>query len=56
MEGKSYCTYITIKEFIFIHAYVTGEEISSSQALQILGQFDSEKIPGIIRETKIIHV
>ncbi|OUB82600.1 50S ribosomal protein L7ae [Bacillus thuringiensis serovar medellin] len=52
MGVNSYYTYITIKEVIFIHAYVTGEEIPSSQALQILGQFDSEEISGTIRETR----
>ncbi|PGA90696.1 hypothetical protein [Bacillus toyonensis] len=52
MDGNSYYTYITIKELIFIHVYVTGEEIPSSQALQILGQFDPEEIPGTIRETR----
>ncbi|MEX0417274.1 hypothetical protein [Bacillus sp. C30] len=52
MDGNSYYTYITIKELIFIHAYVIGEKIPSSQALQILGQFDSEEIPGTIRETR----
>jgi hypothetical protein len=31
---------------------VTGEEIPSSQALQILGQFNSEEISGTIRETR----
>ncbi|MEX5521506.1 hypothetical protein [Bacillus cereus] len=52
MGGNSYYTYITIKELIFIYAYVTGEGIPSSQALQILGQFDFEEIPGTIRETR----
>ena len=52
MGGNSYYTYITIKELIFIHAYVTGEGIRSSQALQILGQLDSEEMPGTIRETR----
>ncbi|PEJ63674.1 50S ribosomal protein L7ae, partial [Bacillus wiedmannii] len=52
MGGNLYYTYITIKEIIFIHAYVTGKEIPSSQALQILGQFDPEEIPGTIRETR----
>jgi hypothetical protein len=52
MGVNSYYTYITIKEVIFIHAYVTGEEIPSSQALQILGQFNSEEISGTIRETR----
>ncbi|MGH1233091.1 hypothetical protein ACQVT0_30905, partial [Bacillus toyonensis] len=27
MSGNSHYNYITIKELIFIHAYVTGEEI-----------------------------
>ncbi|PGA90433.1 50S ribosomal protein L7ae [Bacillus toyonensis] len=52
MSGNSYYTYITIKELIFIHAYVTGEEIPSSQVLQPLGQFDPEEIPGSIRQTR----
>jgi hypothetical protein len=52
MGGNVYYTCITIKEIIFIHAYVTGKEIPSSQALQILGQFDPEEIPGTIRETR----
>jgi hypothetical protein len=53
MGGNLYDTHITIKEIIiFIHAYVTGKEIPSSQALQILGQFDPEEIPGTIRETR----
>jgi hypothetical protein len=43
MGGNVYYTCITIKEIIFIHAYVTGKEIPSSQALQILGQFDPKK-------------
>lgn len=51
MSGNSHYNYITIKELIFIHAYVTGEEIPSSQALQILKQFASE-IPGTIRQTR----
>ncbi|PEF32600.1 50S ribosomal protein L7ae, partial [Bacillus wiedmannii] len=34
-----------------MHAYVTGEEIPSSQVLQILKQFASE-IPGTIRQTR----
>ncbi|WP_420975059.1 hypothetical protein [Bacillus thuringiensis] len=51
MSGNSHYNYITIKELIFIHAYVTGEEIPSSQALQILKQFASE-IPGNIRQTR----
>lgn len=46
MSGNSHYNYITIKELIFIHAYVTGEEIPSSQALQILKQFAPEEIPG----------
>ncbi|MFZ7936169.1 hypothetical protein ACO1D2_04330 [Bacillus thuringiensis] len=52
MGENLYYTYIIIKEIIFIHAYVTGKEIPSSQALQILGQFDPEEIPGTIRETR----
>ncbi|MBJ8113822.1 50S ribosomal protein L7ae [Bacillus cereus group sp. N6] len=52
MAVNSYYTYITIKELIFIHAYVTGEEIPSSQALQILKQFAPEAIPGTIRQTR----
>lgn len=34
MSGNSHYNYITIRELIFIHAYVTGEEIPSSQPLQ----------------------
>ncbi|HDR7494386.1 TPA: 50S ribosomal protein L7ae [Bacillus cereus] len=45
MGENSYYTHITVKELIFIHAYVTGEEISSSQALQILEQFAQEEMP-----------
>ncbi|MBJ8113516.1 50S ribosomal protein L7ae [Bacillus cereus group sp. N6] len=45
MGENSYYTHITIKELIFIHAYVTGEEIPSSQALQILKQFAQEEMP-----------
>ncbi|MGQ4286366.1 hypothetical protein ACS4JF_17570 [Bacillus thuringiensis] len=52
MGVNSYYVHITIKELIFIHTYVTGKEIPSSQALQILEQFDSEEIPGTIRETR----
>ncbi|PEF32785.1 50S ribosomal protein L7ae [Bacillus wiedmannii] len=52
MGGNSHYNYITIKELIFIHAYVTGEEIPSLQALQILKQFAPEEIPGTIRETR----
>ncbi|HHL0974236.1 TPA: hypothetical protein ACQUHP_005987 [Bacillus cereus] len=52
MGGNLYDMCITIKEIIFIHAYVTGKEIPSSQALQILGQFDPEEIPGTIREAR----
>ncbi|ARJ25674.1 50S ribosomal protein L7ae (plasmid) [Bacillus mycoides] len=52
MSGNSHYNYITIKELIFIHAYVTGKEISSSQALQILKQFAPEEIPGTIRQTR----
>ncbi|XLP25851.1 hypothetical protein ACFMB7_32775 (plasmid) [Bacillus toyonensis] len=51
MSGNSHYNYITIKELIFIHAYVTGEEIPSSQALQILKQFAPEEIPSTIRQT-----
>ncbi|MBG9578458.1 50S ribosomal protein L7ae, partial [Bacillus thuringiensis] len=40
MGVNSYYMHITIKELIFIHTYVTGKEIPSSQALQILEQFD----------------
>lgn len=52
MSGNSHYNYITIKELIFIHAYVTGEEIPSSQALQILKQFAPEEIPGTIRQAR----
>ncbi|PGW34365.1 50S ribosomal protein L7ae [Bacillus thuringiensis] len=52
MSGNSHYIYITIKELIFTHAYVTGEEISSSQALQILEQFAPEEIPGTIRQAR----
>ncbi|MEX0417794.1 hypothetical protein [Bacillus sp. C30] len=48
MGGNSYYTYITIKELVFIHAYVTEEEILTSQALQFLEQFDL----GTIRQTR----
>ncbi|MGX5390074.1 hypothetical protein [Bacillus thuringiensis] len=52
MSENSHYNYITMKELIFIHAYVTGEEIPSSQALQILKQFAPEEIPGTIRQTR----
>ncbi|HFK1812460.1 TPA: hypothetical protein ACGXQD_005569 [Bacillus cereus] len=52
MSENSYYNYITIKELVFIHTYVTGEEIPSSQALQILGQFAPEEIPGTIRQAR----
>lgn len=52
MSGNSHYNYITIKELIFIHAYVTGEEIPSSQALQILKLFAPEEIPGTIRRAR----
>ncbi|MBT2577519.1 50S ribosomal protein L7ae [Bacillus sp. ISL-8] len=52
MDGNSHYNYITIKELIFIHFYVTGKEIPSSQALQILKQFAPEEIPGTIRQTR----
>ncbi|PFE06523.1 50S ribosomal protein L7ae [Bacillus cereus] len=52
MGGNSHYNYITIKELIFIHFYVTGEEIPSSQALQILKQFAPEEIPGTIRQAR----
>ncbi|HHT7228561.1 TPA: hypothetical protein ACTZ5W_005959 [Bacillus cereus] len=52
MSGNLYYTYITIKEIILIHAYVTGKEISSSQAKQLLEQFDPGEIPGSIRQTR----
>lgn len=52
MSGNSHYNYITIKELIFIHAYVTGEEIPSSQALQILKQFAPEEIPSTIRQAR----
>lgn len=52
MGGNSHYNYITIKELIFIHGYVTGKEIPSSQALQILKQFAPEEIPGTIRQTR----
>ncbi|MGE6964193.1 hypothetical protein ACQKIW_31045 [Bacillus thuringiensis] len=52
MSDNSHYNYITIKELIFIHAYVTGEEIPSSQALQILGQFAPEEIQAIIRQAR----
>lgn len=38
MNKISQYNYITVKELIFIHAYVTGEEIPDRQALQILKQ------------------
>ncbi|WP_144489316.1 50S ribosomal protein L7ae [Bacillus thuringiensis] len=44
--------YITVKELIFIHAYVTGEEISDRQALQILKQLAPEEIPGTIKQSR----
>ncbi|MBG0972361.1 50S ribosomal protein L7ae [Bacillus sp. SRB3LM] len=52
MSGNSHSNYITIKELIFIHTYVTGEEIPSSQVLQILKQFAPEEIPGTIRQAR----
>ncbi|HDR3658752.1 TPA: 50S ribosomal protein L7ae [Bacillus cereus] len=52
MSGNSHYNYITIRELIFIHVYVTGEEIPSSQALQILKQFVLEKILGTIRQVR----
>ncbi|MHB0803311.1 hypothetical protein PVK73_28540 [Bacillus thuringiensis] len=52
MGGNSHYNYITIKELIFIHFYVTGEEIQSSQALQILKQFAPEEIPVTIRQAR----
>ncbi|SPT76375.1 Uncharacterised protein [Bacillus cereus] len=51
MGGNSHYNYITMEEPIFIHFYVTGEEIPSSQALQILKQFAPEEILGINRQT-----
>ncbi|QDZ77222.1 50S ribosomal protein L7ae [Bacillus cereus] len=56
MSGNSHYNYITIKELIFIHLYVTGEEIPSSQALQILKQFAPEEIPGTIRQGRRYRV
>ncbi|KAB2460957.1 50S ribosomal protein L7ae [Bacillus sp. CH126_4D] len=47
MNKISQYNYITVKELIFIHAYVTGEEISDRQALQILKQ-----IPGTIKQSR----
>ncbi|CCW05320.1 MULTISPECIES: hypothetical protein [Bacillus] len=52
MAGKSQYNYITIKELICIHLYVTGDEIPSAQALQILKQFAPEEIPGTIRKAR----
>lgn len=50
VAGNSHYNYITIKELICIHLYVTGEEIPSAQALQILKQFAPEEIPSTIRQ------
>lgn len=52
MGGNSHYKDITIKGLIFIHAYVTGNEIPSPQALQILKQFSPEEITGTIRQTR----
>ncbi|MCU5408748.1 hypothetical protein OCA16_30025 [Bacillus cereus] len=52
MSGNSQYNYITIKELICIHLYVTGEEIPSVQPLQILKQFAPEEIPGTIRQAR----
>ncbi|MGQ0452905.1 hypothetical protein ACT4UM_08700, partial [Bacillus sp. SS-TM] len=52
MNKISQYNYITVKELIFIHAYVTGEEISDRQALEILKQLAPEEIPGTIKQSR----
>ncbi len=52
MNKISQYNYITVKELIFIHAYVTGEEIPDRHALQILKQLVPEEIPGTIKQSR----
>jgi len=52
MNKISQYNYITVKELIFIHAYVTGEEIPDRQVLEILKQLATEEIPGIIKQSR----
>ncbi|MBU4642912.1 hypothetical protein [Bacillus toyonensis] len=52
MNRNPQYNYITVKELIFIHAYVTGEEIPDRQALQILKQLAPEEIPGTIKQSR----
>lgn len=52
MGRHSHDNDITVKELIFIHAYVTGEKIPSSQALQILEQFAPEEMPSTTTQSR----
>ncbi|MGQ7114109.1 hypothetical protein ACUOFC_48855, partial [Escherichia sp. TWPC-MK] len=52
MSGNSHYMTWSRKELICIHLYVTGDEIPSAQALQILKQFAPEEIPGTIRKAR----
>ncbi|OUA82738.1 50S ribosomal protein L7ae [Bacillus thuringiensis] len=52
MNKISQYNYITVKELIFIHAYVTGEEIPDRQALQILKQLVPEEILATFKQSR----
>lgn len=52
MSDNSYDHYITVKELIFIHTYVTGKEIPALQALQILKQFAFEEIQSANKQSR----
>lgn len=52
MSNNSYYHYIKVKEFIFIYTYVTGKEISTLQALQILKQFAFEEIQSANKQSR----
>ncbi|MGN4668941.1 hypothetical protein ACTFRP_24965 [Bacillus cereus group sp. MYBK234-1] len=52
MNGNSHYNYITIKELIFIHAYVTGEEIPATirQARRYRIRKNGEELYGYYRK------
>ncbi|MDT3494632.1 hypothetical protein NLU03_23980 [Bacillus toyonensis] len=52
MSNNSCYHYITVKEFIFIYTCVTGKEILTLQALQILKQFAFEKIQSANKQSR----
>ncbi|PGC41406.1 hypothetical protein [Bacillus pseudomycoides] len=46
---------ITSNEIAVIHAYVTGEEISSSKALKILKRFAPKEVQGSTKPSRMYY-